>query len=232
MDAEGWVLAGGQSVRMGQDKAAVALAGRPMLEHMLDKLGALGLRTRVAGLRTPVAGVLAEVLSDAHPDCGPLSGMETALAKSEAALVLVLGVDLPLLEAEFLAWMLERATITGALATIPRAGGKPQPLCAVYRRELLGGVTESLEAGDYKAMGAVERAAGGVGIDFFDVEKVVATGAWRSEWPAHWQFMNCNTPEDLSLATVLLAREHVPNSHAGESSFIQRSRKNASAPML
>jgi molybdopterin-guanine dinucleotide biosynthesis protein A len=186
-----------------------------MLEHMLGKLYALGLRARVAGLRTPVAGVMAEVLRDAHPDCGPLSGMETALAKSEAALVLVLGVDLPLLEAEFLAWMLERAAITGAMATIPRADGEPQPLCAVYRHELLCGVTDALEAGNYKAMVAVERAAGRVGIDFFDVERVVATGAWLSTRPAHWQFMNCNTPEDLSLATVLLAREHVPNSHAG-----------------
>ena len=119
---------------MGQDKAAVALAGRPMLEHMLDKLCALGLRARVAGLRTQVAGLMPEVLRDAHPDCGPLSGMETALAKSEATLVLVLGVDLPLLEAEFLTWMLERAAVTGAMATIPRAGGEPQPLCAVYRR--------------------------------------------------------------------------------------------------
>ncbi|HZB87802.1 MAG TPA: NTP transferase domain-containing protein, partial [Terracidiphilus sp.] len=83
---------------MGRDKAGVALAGRPLLEHMLDKLRMLGLRARVAGLRAPVANVAAEVVaaeiwSDAHPDCGPLSGMETALQKSEAALVLMVGVD-------------------------------------------------------------------------------------------------------------------------------------------
>src|SRR5882757_10397351 len=107
MDAESWVLAGGRSLRMGRDKAAVVLAGRPLLQRMLDKLEALHMRTRVAGLRSPVPGVTAEVLSDAHPDCGRLSGMETALTKSEAPLVLIVGVDLPLLETEFLAWMLE-----------------------------------------------------------------------------------------------------------------------------
>jgi molybdopterin-guanine dinucleotide biosynthesis protein A len=208
MDAEGWVLAGGRSVRMGCDKAGVALAGRPLLEIMLDKLRTLGLRTRVAGLRAPVANADAEVLHDAHPDCGPLSGMETALAKSEAALVLMLGVDLPLLETEFLFWMLERAANTGAIATVPRLGSELQPLCAVYRRELLTGVTEALESGDYKVKRAVERAASRIdsgGLDCFDAERVAATGAWRSSRPVHWQFMNCNTPEDLALAAALLA---------------------------
>jgi molybdopterin-guanine dinucleotide biosynthesis protein A len=237
MNAEGWVLAGGRSVRMGRDKAGVALAGRPLLEHMLDKLRALGVRARVAGLHAPIAGVDAEVLRDAHPDCGPLSGMETALAASEAALVLVAGVDLPLLEVEFLAWMLERAATTGAMATVPRVGGMAQPLCAVYRRELLSGVTEALNAGDYKMMVAVERAArsgrlDGGGIDFFDAERVAATGAWHSMWATHVQFMNCNTPEELAAAEVLLARKHVPNCDAGESLFVERGRKNASTPML
>jgi molybdopterin-guanine dinucleotide biosynthesis protein A len=136
--------------------------------------------------------------------------METALAKSEASLVLIVGVDLPLLETEFLAWMLRRASTTGAMATVPRAGGKPQPLCAVYRRELLDGVTGALEAGDYKMTVAVEHAARGGRLDCFDVERVAATGAWRSTRATHWQFMNCNTPEELALAAILLAGTHFP----------------------
>jgi len=51
MDAEGWVLAGGRSLRMGRDKAAVVLAGRPLLQRMRDKLEPLQIRARVAGLR-------------------------------------------------------------------------------------------------------------------------------------------------------------------------------------
>ena len=197
---------------MGRDKAAVVLAGRPLLEHMLEKLCAVGLRARVAGLRAPMPGIASDVLNgaypDVHPGCGPLSGMETALTKSEAPLVLIVGVDLPLLEVEFLAWMLRRAATTGAMATVPRAGGKPQPLCAVYRRELLDGVTGALEAGDYKMMIAVERAAAGGRLDYFDAERVAATDAWRSTRATHWQFMNCNTPEELALAAALLAAKH------------------------
>ena len=116
---------------MGRDKARIEVAGRSLLGRMLEKLEALGVRARVAGLCELVDDVTAEVIPDEHPDCGPLSGMETALGRSEAELVLVLGVDLPLLETEFLAWMLRRAETTGAMATIPQLLGKPQPLCAV-----------------------------------------------------------------------------------------------------
>ena len=204
MYAEGWVLAGGRSVRMGRDKARIELAGRSLLGRMLEKLEALGVRARVAGLRDPVDGVTAEVIPDEHRDCGPLSGMETALSRSEAELVLVLGVDLPLLETEFLVWMLQRAETTGAMATIPVLLGEPQPLCAVYRRELIHGVRAALEAGDYKMMVAVERASPEDGIDRFAVERVAATGAWRSRQPLHWQFMNCNTPKELAVAEAMV----------------------------
>jgi molybdopterin-guanine dinucleotide biosynthesis protein A len=206
MDAEGWVLAGGRSVRMGRDKAGVEFAGVPLLERMLGKLSKIGLRARIAGMREPVEGVAAEVVSDLHPDCGPLSGMETALGRSERPLVMMLGVDLPLIETEFLMWMLGRAQITGAAATIPRVLGQPQPLCAVYRRELLGGITRALDSGEYKAMTGVENAATGARLDLFDVERVAATGAWGSVLPTHCQFMNCNTREDVATATAVLAR--------------------------
>ena len=203
MDAEGWVLAGGRSLRMGRDKARAELGGRTLLEIMLEKLRVLGLRARVAGLRERLDSVAGEVVADAHPDCGPLSGVETALSNSEAALVLVLAVDLPLLETEFLRWMLRRAETTGAMATIPRLLGEPQPLCAVYRRELRRGVTDALDAADYKVMVAVERASNSREIDCFDVERIAAGGAWPLRRAPHWQFMNCNTPEELALAAAM-----------------------------
>lgn len=204
---EGWVLAGGRSRRMGRDKAGVVLAGKPMLEHMLGKLMSLGLRARVAGLRGKVEGIETEVVQDAHPDCGPLSGLETALRCSREPWALVVGVDLPLIPVDFLAWLMERAQLTGAMATVPRLLGEPQPLCAVYRRELLPAISEALESGDFKVLNAVERGmlrSSRDKIDFFDVERVAATDAWRAGWPVHWQWMNCNTPEDLARAEALL----------------------------
>ena len=205
MNAEGWVLAGGRSRRMGRDKAAVLLAGRPLLGHMLEKLRLIGLRGRVAGLRQSMAEIPAEVFRDAHPDCGPLRGMETALAESATERVLVLGVDLPLVPVEYLVWILTRSECTDGIATVPRVSGKPQPLCAVYRRDMVAPVRQALANGDYKAMRAVEGSSALGRIDLFDVETLLAAGAWNSSLPAHMQFMNCNTPEDLARAEEVLS---------------------------
>jgi hypothetical protein len=54
----------------------------------------------------------------------------------------------------------------------------------------------------------VERAKCDGEIDCFDTERVAATGAWQSRLATHWQFMNCNTPEELALAAGLLAGTH------------------------
>ena len=109
-----------------------------LLELALDKLRALSLNTapRIAAARSDLSSH-AEAMADLHPGCGPLSGIEAALAASSQPLNFFLPVDIPLLPAQFLAWMLSRTQITGALMTVPRISGQPQPLCAVYQRNLL-----------------------------------------------------------------------------------------------
>jgi molybdenum cofactor guanylyltransferase len=202
--AEAFVLAGGRSTRMGQDKALLQVAGVSLLEHALDKLRALGAfaTPRIVGAR-PDLSSYAPVVPDLHPGCGPLSGIEAALAATTQPLNLFLPVDLPLLPAGLLGWMLRRAEITGALATVPRVNGRPQPLCAVYHRDLLAGVTASLAAGNYKVMPVVMAAAQSRAgeIDVFDVELLASTYPEMhrfSSLPLYRWFHNCNTPEDVT----------------------------------
>ena len=204
--AEGFVLAGGRSTRMGQDKTLLSPAGRSLLDLALDKLRALPLAgaPRIVAARSDLSAHAA-VIGDLHPGCGPLSGIEAALAASAQPLNVVLPVDIPLLPPHFLLWMLERAAITGALVTVPRFNGRPQPLCAVYHRDLLGHITASLRAGDHKVMSAVTAAAHAQSpahnIDIFDVELVASTHAPMTAFsplPLYRWFHNCNTPEDMA----------------------------------
>jgi molybdenum cofactor guanylyltransferase len=198
-EAEGFVLAGGRSSRMGQDKALLRLGGRSMLEIALDKLLAVPLASppRLAGTRMDAAAI-----ADLHPGCGPLGGIEAALTASNHPLNVFLPVDMPLLPAKFLVWMLYRAQVTGAAVTLPRINGCPQPLCAVYHRELLEPITGSLQAGDYKVMHVVGAAASRTDVvDIFDVELVSSANPDMlafSPLPAYRWFQNCNTPEDMA----------------------------------
>jgi molybdopterin-guanine dinucleotide biosynthesis protein A len=198
-----FVLAGGQSTRMGRDKALLVLDGRPLVEHALAKLRALGLSPRIAGSRSDLAA-LAPVIPDLHPQSGPLGGVEAALAASDTRQNLFLPVDLPWLPVEFLRWMIDRARETDSLATIPRLHGRPQPLCAVYSKALLPHIQAALAAGDAKVTNAVERAASATGlrIDSFDVESVAASQSWNHTRPPHHWFANINTPAELEKATL------------------------------
>jgi molybdenum cofactor guanylyltransferase len=212
--AEGFVLAGGRSTRMGQDKALLPWGGRPLLEVALDKLRALPLATapRIAAARSDLSSH-AGVVADLHPGCGPLSGIEAALAASSRPLNVFLPVDVPLLPAQFLLWMLQRAQTTGALVTVPRINGWPQALCAVYHRDVLGHISASLVAGDYKVMPVVTAAAGPLfqsprsqSMDVFDVELVASANAQLlalSPLPLYRWFHNCNTPADMAAWEML-----------------------------
>jgi molybdopterin-guanine dinucleotide biosynthesis protein A len=209
-NAEGFVLAGGRSTRMGQDKALLSLAGRSLLDLALDKLRTLPLAgaprgiPRIAAARSDLSAHAA-VIGDLHPGCGPLSGIEAALAASAQPLNVFLPVDVPLLPPRFLLWMLERAAITGALVTVPRFNGWPQPLCAVYHRDLLGPIAASLVAGEHKVMPVVTAAARAHSsahrVDIFDVELVASAHGQMpafSPLPLYRWFHNCNTPEDMA----------------------------------
>lgn len=191
------MLAGGASVRMSRDKALLEIGGRPLIALAVDKLRTLGLEPRIAGSRPDLAA-FAPVVSDNCPKCGPLAGIEAALAASRSELNLFLPVDLPGLPVEFLAWMAQRAETSGVAATVPLLAGRPQPLCAVYSRRLLPGLRESLAAGQYKVMTAIEAAAGGP-LDAFDVEALAAAlvpETWPSAAPVQEWFRNLNTPEE------------------------------------
>lgn len=199
-----FILAGGKSTRMGRDKAMLVFRGKPLIAHAIENLRSLDLDPRICGSRADLVD-FAPVLSDRIPGCGPLGGIEAALSITGSDLNLFLPVDLPDLPRAFLRWMMARAENSGAIATIPWWGGRPEPLCAIYHRALAGGVRRALESGQYKVMAALNAAAASLGeaMDVFQVESIAAAlpaGVWPGK-PAlrHW-FRNLNAPVDLELA--------------------------------
>ena len=89
-------------------------------------------------------------IPDRFPGCGPLAGIDAALAATSAELNFILSVDTPFIPQDFVRYLVERARGNDALVTYPRLASGYQPLCAVYRKEF-GSIAEAaLQSGHYK----------------------------------------------------------------------------------
>ena len=132
----GLVLAGGRSVRMGHDKAALATQGRTQLERAMALLAPLVERAfvsvRADQRADPLRAGFAQIV-DRHENLGPIAGLLAAQAEHPDHAWLVLACDLPLLDAATLAHLLRhRAASREATAYRSSRDGLPEPLCAVY----------------------------------------------------------------------------------------------------
>ena len=136
------------------------------------------------------------VIEDTIPGCGPLSGIHAALSATQTDLNLILSVDMPLMTADFLRWLLQRAAACDELAIVPEAQGRTQPLCSVFRRAALREIELALRAGEYK----VDR--------LFSIlpTRFVPETVWRAVGFSPDLFRNVNTPEEYD-AVVNIAEE-------------------------
>jgi len=199
----GFVLAGGRSSRMGRDKALVEFEGRTLVSLAAEKLQRAGLDVTIAGARSELAGI-APVIADETPGEGPLGGICTALTSTQAELGVFLPVDLPLLPASLLSYMVRHAHTTGAGVTLVSVNGFAQTFPAVIRTSLWPLLREELQAerrGCFAAF-AITAKRMGEQIRAIPVEMLVQAGQVDDDdaLPAYRWFLNVNAPDDLKRA--------------------------------
>ena len=196
------LLAGGLARRMGGgDKPLRTLAGRPLLDHVLDRLrpqvraialNANGDPARFAAWTLPV---IADTLADnPGPLAGVLAGMRWAASMGAADMVSV-PTDTPFLPRD----LVTRLAAARHAAAVPIAcaasGGRTHPVAALWPVAL----ADALEAA---LAGGMRR------IDRWTAEHGVAVAAF-DEGPFD-PFFNVNSPEDLAEAERLLGRPGAP----------------------
>src|SRR6476660_2183110 len=184
-----FVLAGCKSTRMGQDKAAVTLNGRTLLEHALAALREVCRDVAILG-KHELYGALGPVYEDIFPGCGPLGGIHTALFNSKTQFNLIIAVDTPFLAPEFLSYLADRAIDSGAIVTTPEIDDYTQPLCTVYSLDFHAIAEQALRQGNYKIVPLFPK----------DRTLVVKEAELRQFAFAADMFENLNTPEDLARA--------------------------------
>jgi len=189
-DLSAIVLAGGQSRRMGQDKALLSVAGQPLLRYVCEQalvcVAQVGVVTpwgdRYRGLLPPGCEIVDERQGSDLQGGGPLLGFAQGLEWVTTEWVLVLACDLPNLRGDTLKrWASQRNADSSAIALLPRGSKGWEPLCGFYQTRCRG----SLDA-------AIAR--GCRSFQTWLADEVVQE--LRLESGDREQLLNCNTPED------------------------------------
>lgn len=205
-DTAGFVLAGGQSSRMGSDKALIELDGEPLVVHALNVLRGAGLTAMIAGARSDLSEY-ASLIDDAG--LGPLSGICAALASTSAEFAVFLSVDMPLLLPSLISVLLRHARLTQSVFTVPSVNGFAQTFPCIIQRNALPALQSELDSGNDGCFSAFRAAAAHRDEPFtiLTVEDLVQAGQLDhpSNLPAALWFLNVNTPADLDRARSLVA---------------------------
>jgi molybdopterin-guanine dinucleotide biosynthesis protein A len=134
------LLAGGRSIRMGQDKGEIAIYWEgesiPLRVRQLRILKSLEPEELLYSGPTRVEGLPdAKIILDQWSDAGPLSGIASCLEQTTSDLLLCLAVDVARIEALILLKLLRKCHAGQGI--VPRIGEHYEPLVAVYPKRAL-----------------------------------------------------------------------------------------------
>ena len=142
------ILAGGNSERMGMDKAHLEIAGRSILGRLVDVASALTDNVLIVGRTKVNESIPANVtcVKDAWKDCGPLGGIATAVKEAGDRDVLVIACDMPSIKIEALEYLRDQHQNTAKeqMGTVVNWNAQIQPLFAYYRSKVLPNMEKAL----------------------------------------------------------------------------------------
>ena len=193
-----YILAGGQSSRMGRDKAMLAPGGTPLLMRIATLLAPLVGPPIIVGPPTRYSALGYNVIPDDGASIGPLGGIATALRHSNQPWNLIVGCDLPFLTSRWLDYLIGRAVESNADAVIPQSAAGAEPLCAMYRKTCVTPLLAAIARGTRKVTDALTA----LKID------VVTPQEWKPFDESGHLFKNMNTPGDFEEANTILEGEY------------------------
>ena len=186
-DCTAIILAGGESKRMGRDKAALPFNGETLLQHVIVCVQPLFAQTLVS-VRELRNDVSLPQICDTQADGGPLVGLISALEKVTTPWAFVVACDMPFVAPALLTHL---ATLrANHQAVVPQVNGQAQPLAAFYARSALPLLQSSLANGNKSLIGALKS---------LDVRYVEANELLQFD-PQLRSFFDLDTPQDVALA--------------------------------
>jgi molybdopterin-guanine dinucleotide biosynthesis protein A len=203
------IQAGGQSSRMGEDKALKPFLGRPLIQRVIDRLMPIADEIIVTTNRPAEYEFLntsagsanrLRLVADLKPGRGALGGLYTAIASAASPLVAVAACDMPFASSRLFEGALRLIVEEDADVIIAKAEDNYEPLHALYRRETcLPSIESAIDADQWKV------------ISWFPKVKVrtLTSDEVKSFDPSGLCFWNLNTPEEFIKAEEISKRLNV-----------------------
>jgi molybdopterin-guanine dinucleotide biosynthesis protein A len=190
MQLQAFILAGGQSRRMGTDKSQLRLQNETFIDRIAAALNPVTNSITLVGARQSHPRFPS--VPDVYPGWGALGGLHAALAACTTEWAIVSACDLPLVTSELFKYLASLRTDHEAVVPV-QSDGRPQPLAALYRiQPCLPRATELIETGHRRPLDLLEL------VNTRWVPFTELTNLDRAEK----FFVNINTPDDYDAVTM------------------------------
>ncbi|HYX28070.1 MAG TPA: molybdenum cofactor guanylyltransferase [Pyrinomonadaceae bacterium] len=194
-DVHGFILVGGASTRMGRAKAELKFGNQTGVELIAAALAEVADQVTTVGPPNRKINKF-ENIPDLRANWGPLAGIEAALRHTKSLYCLIVACDFPFVTGHLFKHLIE--SINDADAVVPlQSDGRPQSLCAIYRRSTCLLAAESA-IGDkqHSPRALLER----VHVRYLSFKQFALL-----QGSEHF-FFNVNTPENYAQAQQIFAR--------------------------
>jgi molybdenum cofactor guanylyltransferase len=191
-DCTAIILAGGDSQRMGSDKANLLLGGQTLLRRVISTMQKLFpyiiVSVRHARPEIDLPQVCDEQFNDGTPGAGPLAGLVAGLSQVNTPWAFVVACDMPFIETALVEQLGKFRS--NHQAVVPVVQGYPQPLAAFYASSCLSVMRESLRSRDTSLRAMLRQ---------LDVRHADQSELQDTD-PGMHSFFDLDTPQDVATA--------------------------------
>lgn len=145
-----YILCGGKSSRMQEEKGLVIFRGKSFIQWILDAVGPVSKESILVTKNAAYQSFGLEMVQDVFEDQGPVGGIYTALLHSSQIQILILSCDIPKITTEVLAFLIEKSREFPEKITFLSDGNNDYPLIGIYPKTALTAFSKSIEAGHLK----------------------------------------------------------------------------------
>jgi len=190
------ILAGGESRRLGQDKAFIPVGGIRLLDYVYGKCQKLFSEIIIVTnqphqfdeYQTPI-------VVDELPGAGSLGGLYTGLMRATNYHTFCVACDMPFLKPELMTYLIEQRFNYDVV--IPRTKEGLEPLHALYSKRCIEPIKKRLAIGDFRITSFLPE----VRVRYCDEKEIKRID------PSLVSFINVNTKKDLFKIQKMLQGE-------------------------